>query len=191
VAGFSELIDFWFGAPWSPERGRNRKPWFTKDAAFDAEVRRRFLETFEAALRGELLQWSTTPYGSLALVVLLDQFPRNMFRDSPRAFSADALALGAARSTIARGFDRALRPVERCFIYLPFEHSEELAVQRRSVALFASLAAHPECASAIDYARRHFEIVARFGRFPHRNACLGRVSTAEETEFLKQPGSRF
>jgi uncharacterized protein (DUF924 family) len=191
VAEFSELLDFWFGAPSSPARGRNRKAWFTKDAAFDAEVRGRFLAPFEAALAGKLTRWAATPYGSLALVVLLDQFSRNMFRDSPRAFSADALALATARTTIARGFDCVLRPVERCFVYLPFEHSEELAVQRRSVALFESLAAYPECASAIDYARRHFEIVARFGRFPHRNECLGRVSTSEELEFLKQPGSRF
>ncbi len=188
---FSQVLDFWFGPSQSPQRGRNRREWFRKDDSFDAEIRSRFIDTFGAAVRGDLAGWSATPHASLALVVVLDQFPRNMFRGDARAFSADAVALSIARGTVERGFDRLLLPVERSFVYLPFEHAEDLAAQRRSLALFDSLAGFPECAGSIDYARRHYEIVARFGRFPHRNAVLGRASTAEETEFLKQPGSGF
>ena len=184
--GFSEVLDFWFGAPDSRERGRPRKAWFEKSEIFDAEIRRRFLITWEQAARGELERWRATPLASLALIVVLDQFPRNMFRGTARAFSSDSLALAAARSMIAREFDRLLSPAERGFAYLPFEHAEDLAAQRRSLAL--SQALDPE---HIGYARRHYEIIARFGRFPHRNAILGRESTPEEIEFLKQPGSSF
>ena len=184
--GFSEVLDFWFGAPDSPERGRPRKAWFRKSEIFDAEIRRRFLATWERAARGELERWQETPLASLALVVVLDQFPRNMFRGTARAFSSDPPALAAARSMIERGFDRLLAPVERQFAYLPFEHAEDLAAQRHALALFQALDR-----DLLDYARRHYEIIARFGRFPHRNAVLGRESTAEETEFLGQPGSAF
>jgi len=183
---FAEVLDFWFGAPDSRERGRPRKSWFQKSEPFDAEIRRRFLATWEWAARGELGRWQATPLASLALVVTLDQFPRNMFRGTARAFASDSLALAAARETIARGFDLLLSPVERPFIYLPFAHAEDLAAQRRSLALFHGL--DPE---NVRSARRHYEIIARFGRFPHRNAILGRQSTAEEAEFLKQPGSSF
>jgi len=123
---------------------------------------------------------------SLSLVVVLDQFSRNLFRETPRAFSADSLAFSVAASAIGRGFDRLLSPVERTFMYLPFEHAEDLAVQRRSLALFEAL--NP---NDMEYVKRHYEIIVRFGRFPHRNAILGRESTAEEAEFLKQPGSSF
>ncbi len=184
--GFSEILDFWFGAPDSRERGRPRKAWFQKSEIFDAEIRRRFLATWEFAERGELERWRETPLASLALIIVLDQFPRNMFRGTARAFSSDFLALSAARSMTERGFDRLLSPAERGFAYLPFEHAEDLAAQRRSLAL--SQALDPE---HIGYARRHYEIIARFGRFPHRNAMLGRESTPEEIEFLKQPGSSF
>jgi len=180
------VLDFWFGAPDSPERGRPRKAWFRKSEIFDAEIHRRFFATWEWAARGELERWRETPLASLALVVVLDQFPRNMFRGTARAFSSDSPALAAARGMIAREFDRLLSPVERGFAYLPFEHAEDLAAQRRSLALFQAL--DPE---HIGYARRHYEIIARFGRFPHRNAMLGRESTPEEIEFLKQPGSSF
>ena len=183
---FVEALDFWFGAPDSRERGRPRKSWFEKSEPFDAEIRRRFLATWERAGRGELGRWQATPLASLALIVVLDQFPRNMFRGTARAFASDSLALAAARETIARGFDRLLSPVERTFIYLPFAHAEDLAAQRRSLALFHGL--DPE---SVRSATRHYEIIARFGRFPHRNAILGRQSTAEEAEFLKQPGSSF
>jgi uncharacterized protein (DUF924 family) len=180
------VLDFWFGAPDSRERGQPRKLWFQKSEPFDAEVRRRFLSIWERAARGELLRWQATPLASLALIVVLDQFPRNMFRGTARSFASDFLALAAARETIARGFDRLLPPVERSFAYLPFAHAEDLAAQRRSLALFREL--DPE---DMRNAMRHYEIIARFGRFPHRNAALGRESTAEEAEFLEQPGSSF
>ena len=183
---FIEVLDFWFGAPGSRERGRPRKAWFRKSEPFDAEIRRRFLDTWEQAARGELERWQATPLASLALVVTLDQFPRNMFRGTARAFASDSLAFAVARETIAREFDRLLSPVERSFVYLPFEHAEDLAAQRRSLALFQALDGEQ-----VEYARRHYEIIARYGRFPHRNLILGRPSTAEEIEFLKQPGSSF
>ncbi|HKB74235.1 MAG TPA: DUF924 family protein [Burkholderiales bacterium] len=180
------MLDFWFGAPGSRERGRPRKLWFQKSEPFDAEIRRRFLATWERAASGELERWQATPLASLGIVVTLDQFPRNMFRGTARAFATDSLALAAARETIAREFDRLLSPVERSFVYLPFAHAEDLAAQRRSLVLF-----HASDRENVESARRHYEIIARFGRFPHRNAVLGRQSTAEETEFLKQPGSSF
>ena len=180
------MLDFWFGAPDSAERGRPRKVWFRKSEAFDDQIRGRFLRTWEEAARGALGHWQATPLASLALVIVLDQFPRNMFRGTPQAFSSDALALSAARRLADRGFDRPLATVERAFAYLPFQHAEDLAAQRRSLALFHAL--DPE---QVGYAKRHYEIIARFGRFPHRNAVLGRESSAEETEFLKQPGSSF
>ncbi len=183
---FSDVLDFWFGSPDSRERGRPRKAWFQKSEAFDSEIRRRFLAAWERAARGELERWLATPLASLALVIVLDQFPRNMFRGTARAFSSDPMALAAASSMIERGFDRLLSPTERSFAYLPFEHAEDLDAQRRSLALFQAL--DPE---HIEYPRRHHEIIARFGRFPHRNAMLGRESTAEENEFLRLPGSSF
>jgi uncharacterized protein (DUF924 family) len=183
---FSDILDFWFGPPDSPERGHPRKVWFRKSASFDEEIRFRHLETWERAARGELERWQATPLACLALVIVLDQFPRNMFRGTARAFSSDPAALSAAESLVGRGFDRPLLPVERVFSYLPFEHAEDLAAQRHSLALFETLDSGYR-----DYARRHYEIVARFGRFPHRNAILGRESTAEEIEFLSQPGSSF
>jgi uncharacterized protein (DUF924 family) len=188
---FSSVIDFWFGPPGSRDRGRPRREWFRKDASFDEEIRSRFLALHESASRGELSHWEATPLATLALTVVLDQFPRNMFRESPRAFSTDPLALACARRAVERGFDRLCSPVERTFIYLPFEHSENLAAQRRSVALFESLRFSSDSQGLIDYAHKHYDIVAKFGRFPHRNAVLGRASTPEETAFLRLPGSGF
>jgi len=188
---FSPVLDFWFGAADSPDRGRARACWFRKSGDFDTQIRSGFLRLQERAAAGKLAKWERTPLAALALVVVLDQFPRNMFRGEARAFATDAQALRVARRMVERGFDRLLRPVERWFVYLPFEHAEDMAAQRRSVALFAGLAADPDSAGTIDYARRHFDIIARFGRFPHRNALLGRESTPEETLFLSQPGSSF
>ena len=187
--GFSEVLDFWFGAPDSPVRGRARKAWFTKSDEFDREIRARFLPLWEKASGGGLSSWRDTPLAALALVVVLDQFPRNMFRGEPRAFASDALALATAKDMIERRFDRLLRPIERAFVYLPFQHAEGLEAQRHSVALYEELAAVG--VDHRDFAQRHHDIVARFGRFPHRNGILGRESTPEEIEFLKQPGSRF
>ena len=186
IAHWSDVLGFWFGAPDSPEFGRNRRQWFEKSDAFDGLCRERFLATHDAATAGRLDGWADRPLAALALVVTLDQFPRNMFRGTARAFASDSLALAVARETIAREFDRLLSPVERSFVYLPFEHAEDLAAQRRSLALF-----HALDGEQVEYARRHYEIIARYGRFPHRNAILGRPSTAEEIEFLKQPGSSF
>jgi len=137
-------------------------------------------------VRGELEQWRSTPLAALALVVVLDQFSRNMFRGSPGAFAGDPAALAAAAGAIERGFDRLLSAQERTFVYMPFEHAEDLEAQRRSLALFEALDPND-----MEYARRHHEIIARFGRFPHRNAVLGRESTPEEIEFLKRSGSSF
>ncbi len=191
MSDIAEVLEFWFGAPDSPERGRPRKRWFEKSDAFDAEVRSRFLGVFERAAAGELSHWERTPLAALALAVVLDQFPRNMFRGLARAFAADALALRVARNIVDHGFDGPLRAVERWFAYLPFEHAEDIAAQRRSLALFGSLAGDADSPGTIDYARRHYGIILRFGRFPHRNAILGRESTPEELAFLSQPGSSF
>ena len=188
---FDDVLDFWFSPPESRFRGRPRAEWFRKDPAFDEQIRARFLDCHRAAAEGRLDAWAATPYGGLALVIVLDQFPRNLFRNGARAFASDARALSVARNLLERRFDRTLRPLERVFAYLPFEHGEDLAVQRRSLALFESLRLHADCAGAIDYAWRHYAVIARFGRFPHRNAALGRASTVEEIEFLRQPGSGF
>jgi uncharacterized protein (DUF924 family) len=173
-----DVLAFWRQA--GPDR------WFSKDEAFDQACRERFLLTYEAAARGDLNEWELTADGSLALVLLLDQFPRNMFRGTPLAFATDALALAAARHAIASGYDRNWLRVEKIFGYLPFEHSEALADQQLACELMRPLGEEQ-----YDYAVRHKDIIERFGRFPHRNAILGRESTPEEIEFLKQPGSGF
>ena len=191
MVDFRDVLDFWFGPAGSPEYGRPREAWFTKSEAFDAAIRARFLGLHAQAADGQLHAWQAAPDSLLALIVVLDQFPRNLFRGSSRAFATDAQALAAAQLAVDRGFDRLLSPVQRWFVYLPFEHAEDLALQRRCLQLFEGLRGDPDSVDTIDYARRHHEIVARFGRFPHRNAVLGRVSTPEEIEFLKQPGSRF
>ncbi len=191
MADFREVLDFWFGAPDSPEYGRTREAWFRKSDEFDETIRARFLGLHQRAVSGALQLWQAAPDSLLSLIVVLDQFSRNLYRGSKRAFAADARALAAAELAVARGDDRALAPVQRWFVYLPFEHAEDLAAQRRSLELFESLRADPDSGDSIDYARRHYEIIARFGRFPHRNAILGRSSTPEEIEFLKQPGSGF
>jgi len=182
-----EVLRFWFGEP----RGPRRKHWFEKDPAFDAEVRALFLALYEVLARGEDAQWLDDAERCLARIVVLDQFPRNMFRGTPRAFASDPLALQAAQHAVSRGYDRLLLPVERLFTYLPFEHSEALDDQERACELCRPLAAFAETDDVYRYALAHRDIIARFGRFPHRNAILGRASTPEELEFLKQPGSGF
>jgi uncharacterized protein (DUF924 family) len=187
-----DVLDFWFGAPASAEHGRARDVWFRKDPEFDRSIAARFGPLVEAALAGELRDWDAAPPSALARIVLLDQFTRNIYRDTPKAFAGDALALAAASAMLDRGDDAVLLPVQRCFVYLPLEHSEDLAVQQRSVALFTKLAAaHPALQNNLDYAIRHHDVIRRFGRFPHRNAVLGRASTSEELAFLEQPGSGF
>ncbi len=181
----AEVLDFWFAL------GGRDKRWFLKDPAFDADVATRFLALHEEAARGALAHWMEKPASCLALIVLLDQFPRNMFRGTARAFDTDALALRAAESAIAAGHDARLPPVQRLFLYLPFEHSESLEDQERACALTKPLAQFAETDDAYRYALLHRDIISRFGRFPHRNAALGRESTVEEEEFLKGPGSSF
>jgi uncharacterized protein (DUF924 family) len=179
----TEVLEFWFK--------RDRKDWFEKNPAFDEEIRTRFLPIFERALQEELKNWRQEPASCLALVILLDQFPRNMFRGSAKAFAADPLAREAARVILENGWDKAMTPDERMFAYLPLEHSESLADQERCLVLMKEIAVYPETADLPKWAEAHLVIIRRFGRFPHRNAALGRASTPEELEFLKQPGSSF
>ena len=188
----SDILHFWFGAPGSAIRGTQREEWFRKDPAFDEEIRRHFAAATEAAARGELDRWQADRESALALVILLDQFPRNLHRGSPKAFAADAKAREVADAAIARGYDLTFPSCERLFFYLPFEHSENLADQERALDLFKRLAEDdPARADTVPYAIRHHEIVKRFGRFPHRNEALGRESTEAEIAFLKEPMSSF
>jgi len=185
------ILDFWFLAVGDPGHGKARPEWFRKDPAFDALIHQRFGEEIGRALGGAFVEWDPDPRGALARILLLDQFTRNTFRDTPRAFAGDALALAAAREMVDAGRDRMLDAVGRWFAYLPFEHAEDMAMQDRSVELLRALATESGMEEILDYAVRHRDIVARFGRFPHRNRILGRASTPEETEFLKLPGSGF
>jgi uncharacterized protein (DUF924 family) len=187
IATASDVLIFWFGV--LPHE--SRAVWFRKDPDFDAAIRERFGDAVAAALGGAFSDWSASARGALARVILLDQFTRNIFRDTPRAFAGDTLALAIASAVVDAGGDRALDRYERQFLYMPFEHSESTVAQDRSVELFAALARETGDDSLMPWARRHAEIVHRFGRFPHRNAILGRASTPEETAFLEEPGSRF
>jgi uncharacterized protein (DUF924 family) len=177
-----DVIDFWTRA--------GSKAWFRKDPAFDAAMRARFESAHLAASTGELAGWSETGEGSLALVLLLDQAPRNIYRGSAHAYATDGLALAAAVRAIDAGFDEAAPAELQPFFYLPFEHAEEAAAQQRSLALFEAHAAHTQDHSYLRYARHHAEIIARFGRFPHRNRVLGRATTAKEAAFLAGGGFR-
>jgi len=188
----SDILGFWFGAPGTPDHGTFRQLWFQKDAQFDETIRRHFLGAVDEAAQGRLDRLADDPEGALALMLLLDQFPRNLFRGTARAFAADPKARQMADAALSRGFDQMRSPIERTFFYLPFEHSENLADQERSVDLFRRLAQDdPSREGALDYAVRHFDIIKRFGRFPHRNLALGRETTEDEAEFLKQPNSSF
>jgi uncharacterized protein (DUF924 family) len=182
-----DVLAFWFGE--GEEYGKRQKRWFEKDAAFDEEIARRFGVLYERLRSSD--EWLDPARPCLARIIVLDQFPRNMFRGNPRAFATDPLALQAARHAVDAGFDRELLPAERLFVYLPFEHSERLEDQERACMLCEPLGAFPETDDVPNYACKHRDIVKRFGRFPHRNAILGRDSTPEELEFLKQPGSSF
>jgi len=186
------VMDFWFGRHGDRGRDTPRRPWFEKSDAFDEQIRNRFGTLIPRAIAGELQGWSAESEGAVAQILVLDQFPRNAFRGTAQAFAGDARALAAARALVDSGTDRTLPGVQRMFIYLPFEHAEDLAAQNASLRLFAQLESEaPEVGELSVWARRHHEIIARFGRFPHRNAALGRASTPEEIEFLKQPGSGF
>ncbi|WEN15975.1 DUF924 domain-containing protein [Rhodanobacter sp. AS-Z3] len=185
-----DVLAFWFD-------DENTPHWFAADSAFDARIRQRFGASVVEAFAGKLDGWTATSSGWLALLILLDQFPRNLYRHDPRSWSADAVAQRVALSGLARGDDRQLPAIQRVFAYLPLEHAENHALQQRSVELFEVLSAQaPEDVQAqfagfLDYARRHRAVIERFGRFPHRNAVLGRASTAEEVAYLAQPGAGF
>jgi uncharacterized protein (DUF924 family) len=176
IASAEAVLAFW--------RDAGSDKWFNKNTEFDDEIRARFLDTYEAAAAGKLSDWEATREGAFALIIVLDQFPRNMFRGSARAFAADPLALGVARRAIERGFDLQLPLQERTFFYLPFEHSETLADQERCCALFRAAGD----ADLLKWAELHADIIRRFGRFPHRNAALGRTTTTEEQAFLDSGG---
>ncbi|APF38039.1 hypothetical protein BOQ54_12450 [Chelatococcus daeguensis] len=176
AANAAEIIAFWC------EAGYER--WFSRDEAFDEEIRARFLATHEAAAAGALNRWEETPEGALALLILLDQFPRNLFRGTPRAFATDALARTIADRALTKGFDQKVPPELKGFFYLPFMHSENLVDQERCVALYE--AAGDE--KGLPHAIEHRDIIARFGRFPHRNPILGRATTEEEAAFLANGG---
>ena len=196
LASPDDLLRTWFGEPGSPPLASSKK-WFMKDEAFDRALREQFEPTLEAAARGELASWRSTPRERVALILLFDQISRNIYRGSPRSFAQDALARALTLEMLASGEDRSLTPVERYFVLMPLMHAEDVAVQRRCVSEFEALLAGATedvrglLTSAVEYAKRHAVIVERFGRFPHRNAILGRESTPEEVEFLGQPGSSF
>ena len=188
----AEVLDFWFGKPGEAHHLQTRPEWFRKDEAFDALIAQRFGTLIDAGLRSELAPWAAQPLSALAQIVVLDQFTRNTRRGSAGMFAGDAQALATARALVAAGDDLRLAGVQRQFVYLPFEHSETLADQTECLRLFEQLGRdEPALAGLLEWAQKHYDIVARFGRFPHRNAALGRNSTAEEIEFLKQPGSGF
>ena len=174
------VLHFWFD-----ETPRTR--WFARDEAFDAAIRARFGALHASAAQGELWAWRSTPAGRLAEIVVLDQFSRNLYRGSPRAFAQDGMALVLAQEAVAQGLDAGLSGDERAFLYMPYMHSESRVVQQESLRLFTALGQ----AENLRFAERHAEIIERFGRYPHRNAALGRTSTAEELAFLQQPGSGF
>ena len=197
----SEVLDFWFGELREGELPDKEKQmtWWAKSEEFDDLVRRRFEKYVLLAEKGELSRWLETPLGTIAFIIVVDQFPRNIYRDTAGAFSRDSLALRTCLRGIEKGFDRELHPTHRTFFYLPLMHSEDLEIQKMSVRKYSALeneyASRPRIketlACSTDFAGRHFDIIKRFGRYPHRNAALGRESTPEETEFLKEPGSSF
>jgi len=194
-----QILDFWFGNHETDvEIIKEKSPlWWSKNEAIDQDIKTRFGHDLERVIAGDYGQWADTPTGRLALIILTDQFSRNIFRNTAQAFAQDALALGWCMEGLEHGVDTQLRPVHRVFYYLPLEHSESLEDQNQSVEFYTTLieSIPPESKKAfsgfLDFAVRHREIIERFGRFPHRNDILGRSSTTEEIEFLKQPGSSF
>ncbi len=178
-----EILDFWFGSPDSAELGRRRQIWFQSTVEFDQEIKRRFSEANRLASTGELDSLRQTPMGTLALIILLDQFSRNIFRGTSRAFGNDSKARSLAEYAVEEHFDRKVLTVQRLFLYLPFEHAENLELQEKSVNLFVNLGD----ASSLQHALCHRDQIVRFGRFPDRNQALGRPSTKAEEEFLNNP----
>ena len=199
IAAPEAILDYWFGASGSAREITERQSslWFGKLPEKDREVSERFTPTFNAAATGLLDKWTVTPHGRLALVIALDQFPHHIHRDTPDAFAQDEKALDLTLAALAVGEDKTLAMIERVFLYLPLEHAESIAMQDLAVAQYQHLVNEADESERavfenfLDYAHKHREVVLRFGRFPHRNAILGRTSSAEEFAFLDQPGSRF
>lgn len=190
------ILTFWFGHPTDADYGQYRKAWFVKNPDFDQEIRQRFLTDYENAAAGSIDHWQEDPQSAIALLLLLDQFPRNLFRGQPRSFATDSQARVIAAHLVDTGQDQQLTPAQRFFVYVPFEHSEALTDQNRCIELMQNLVnTVPDLdkglKGGLDYAIRHRDVIQRFGRFPHRNEILGRQSTPEEIEFLQQPGSSF
>jgi uncharacterized protein (DUF924 family) len=190
-APWQPVLDFWFLPPSHPDYGVSRPEWFRKDRDFDALIERQFGSVIARALDGDFREWEHDVHGALARIIVLDQFTRNTLRDTPRAFAGDPQAQQAALAMLEERRDLLLIPEQRWFVYMPLEHAEDVELQERGVALFRELEREAEFDDIADYAIRHRDIIARFGRFPHRNRILGRESTPEEIEFLKQPGSSF
>ena len=186
-----EVLDFWFGREDDPEYGQFREEWFRKDLEFDARVTKQFADLYEEAAAGELDGWRDDAASCLALVIVLDQFPRNMFRGDGRTHAEDDRALGASKHAVEQALDRELPAFQRMFLYMPFMHSESVEDQRRSVELFERLAGEAGAPDVVSYAVGHRDIVERFGRFPHRNEILGRETTPGEAVFLSTEGSSF
>jgi uncharacterized protein (DUF924 family) len=186
-----EVLNFWFGREGDPEYGQFRNEWFRKDPEFDARVTERFADLYEEAAAGELDGWREDAESCLALVIILDQFPRNMFRGEGRTHAEDDRALESSQYAVEHALDRELPAFQKMFLYMPFMHSENVEDQRRSVELFERLAGEEGAPDVVAYAVTHRDIVERFGRFPHRNEILGRDTTPEEAVFLTKEGSSF
>jgi len=181
------LLDFWFGPPDDPAREQHREIWFKATEEFDAALRREFLADYEAAAGEALRAWEASAEGALALVLLLDQVPRNIFRGTPRAYAADRAARAVADRALERGFDQLVAPAWRIFFYMPLHHSEDIGDQQRSAALFESLPRNPDRRGSLRrYGQPYLQVIERFGRFPHRNEILGRQSTAAEIAFMTE-----
>jgi uncharacterized protein (DUF924 family) len=185
------LLDFWFGPPEDPERFHHKQIWFRSTPEYDAAVRENLAADHDAAVAGAFAAWEDAPLSALALVMLLDQVPRNIFRSTPRAFASDRRALATTTRAMERGFDQAVPAAWRLFFYLPYEHSEALPDQQRGLDLLLALPPVPGRPNEGHMTRLHLEIIEQFGRFPHRNAILGRESTAEELAFLVECEHRF
>jgi uncharacterized protein (DUF924 family) len=187
MADINRLLEFWLGSSDPAHMLCHRKEWWVKDPEFDQRIADEFMDLFDQAVEGKLATWQETPLGCLALVILLDQFPRNIFRNDQRAFAMDAGARRISRHVLAKGFDQVLPMGAKLFFYLPLEHSENLNDQFDCLKLMKAMGDE----GYLNFAQKHLDIIERFGRFPHRNAILGRMSTEEEIAFLKEPNSRF
>lgn len=184
----NQVLDFWFGANSDPDYLEIRPIWFNSNESYDESIRTAFSALYQRAVRRELESWRNTPHGALALVLVLDQFPRNMFRGTPRMYASDKYAMEVASAALLRQTENILTPVQRIFLFIPYMHSENPQDQERGMELYATLQNDSRVGRSYDFMRRHRDVIARFGRFPHRNKILSRESSAEELAFLEQSG---